>query len=510
MYPPTKTPPSTSMGQETRGARIRAFGRGEHVFRFNKQQCYKEQVIYADVQKPYLWWHFLKKHGFVLDAGTEVLIDRKMNSPYRTQNHAPDHASLPWIHEVQTPGMPEFANFIARHYPKLLQHDFGADMPESGVIHRINMKPDAKPCRTRPRPLYGNKLKTAKRDWFELVWLGIIVPCESDWSSVLHLQIKKAGTWCPCGDYRALNAKTIPDHYPLPNIQTFTTVLKGARVFSRIDLKKAYHLIKIVDADQHKTAVITPWCLFKFRWLSMGLTNSAQAFQRLIDEVLRDLLQAEDCRVFVYLDDILIASPSAAEHSKDLHDVCSRLARYGLHTAEDKCLFGVAELEFLGFKVTTEGIAPLHEKVAAIDRFPVPKNVKQLQAFLGMVNYYRHLLKGAARVLHPLYEATKPVASPAWTTSRPKFSWTSELNEAFTAAKRLLAEYTMLVHPDSTAPLRLVNDASEIAYSAVLEQYNVRIERWKLLMFWSKGAKPSERQCPPYDKELQAIWLAGQ
>ena len=237
-------------------------------------------------------------------------------------------------------------------------------------------------------------MAAAKAEFSKLEKDGIIRRSSSNWSAPLHMVMKPDGTWRPCGDYRRLNLATTPDTYPLPNIQDLSSRLHDCSIFSKLDLRKGYYQIPVQEGDIHKTAVITPFGLWEFLRMPFGLRNAGQSFQRFMDEVLSGLDFA-----FCYLDDILIGSSSTEEHMQHLHLVLQRLQEYGLVLNMEKCELACQEIDFLGHHITAEGASPILHHVQAIQEFPAPRDKKQLQTFLGMVNFYRRFIPAAANIL---------------------------------------------------------------------------------------------------------------
>ena len=174
--------------------------------------------------------------------------------------------------------------------------------------------------KVRPLPAGSKKAILGKEAFQELIDLDIVEPVDLSqptlWSSPLHLQLKPSGQYRPCGDFRALNQKTAHDSFPLPNLRSFSANLKGSRMFSKLDMTKAYHHIPINPSDRHKTTVLTPWGAYQFKMMAMGLSNASQSFQRYITFILRDIPN-----LFIYLDDVLVHAKDKAEHDKILKQV---------------------------------------------------------------------------------------------------------------------------------------------------------------------------------------------
>jgi hypothetical protein len=237
---------------------------------------------------------------------------------------------------------------------------------------------------------------------------GVIRRSSSQWSSPLHMVRKKDGSWWPCGDYHQLNLQTVEDKYPLPNMADLAARLDSCTVFSKLDLRKGYLQVPVAAADIPKMAIITPFGLFQFLRMPFGLRNAGMTFKRLMDLLLGRLPFA-----FVYLDDILVASPLAAEHRRHLAAVLSVLQYNSLVVNADKCTFSQPSMEFLGHTIGPSGIRPLPSRVQAIADFPRPVTVRQLQAFLGLFNFYRRFIPAVARLI--LLLSRQPWRQPCFT-----------------------------------------------------------------------------------------------
>ena len=288
----------------------------------------------------------------------------------------------------------------------------------------------------------------------------------------------------PCRDYRQLNTVTVPDRYPLPNIADFTSRVSGSTIFSKLDLQKGYYQVPMAEEDICKTAR-----MFEFLRLPFGLRNAGNTFQRMMDSILGDLPYC-----FTYVDDILVFSSSLEEHVDHLRQVFLLCRQHGLTIGPSKCEFAIPEVMFLGHVLSARGCSPLSKHTAAISEFPVPADKPALQRFLGMDNFYRKFLRGAARVLASL---TDDLKGPG------KFLvWTLVLEAAFCHAKDLLITVPELIHPQPSAPISLAVDASDSHIGAVLQQ---RIDNaWFPLSFFSRKLSETEKKYSAFDRELLA------
>nr|GEU84534.1 retrovirus-related Pol polyprotein from transposon 17.6 [Tanacetum cinerariifolium] len=209
---------------------------------------------------------------------------------------------------------------------------------------------------------------------------------------------KKDGSWRMCVDYRQLNKYTVKDKFLIPIIKELIDELSGFAVFSKYDFRAGYHQIKMSEADICKTAFKTYEGHYEFLIMPFGLTNASSTFQSLMNTVFKPFLRK---LVLVFFDDILIYSKSMEEHGKHLELALQVMQDITLFTKKSKCSFAVTQVEYLGHKISTQGVSTDPSKIKAILKWPTPTTIKQLKGFLGLTGYYRRFMKNYASISQP-------------------------------------------------------------------------------------------------------------
>src|SRR5260221_3772798 len=269
---------------------------------------------------------------------------------------------------------------------------------------QINIKEGVKPIH---RPIYSLSPPELTALWEflkEHTRSGFICPSKSPWGSPILFVKQKDGSLRLCMDFRTLNRVMEKDCYPLP--LTFDLLMSPtpARIYSKIDLKHAYHLVCITEGDEPKTAFRTCYGSYEWQVMPFGLSNTPVAFQRFINEVLRDLM---DICMVGYLDNILIYSDSLEDHWDHIHEVLCRLCTAGLYTNLKKCKFHMDTVEYLRFILSPKGLQMDPAKVSMILDWPEPWKVQDVQAFLGFANFYRRFIHNYSEITLPLNHLCK-------------------------------------------------------------------------------------------------------
>ena len=361
--------------------------------------------------------------------------------------------------------------------------------------HVIELTKDAKPLHMKTYPMAPADQEALDRFIDENLRSGRIRPSKSPMASPFFFIKKKDGTLRPVQDYRKLNDMTIKNRYPLPLIQELLDKLKGARIFTKLDVRWGYNNVRIAEGDEWKAAFTTNRGLFEPMVMFFGLTNSPATFQAMMNTLFRDLIASG--KVVIYLDDILIFTRTLEEHREIVRQVLKVLRDNHLYLKPEKCDFEQSSIEYLGM-IVEEGVIRMDPaKVAAITDWPKPTKKRELQSFLGFCNFYRRFIRDFSKIARPLYNLTKQ--DVPW-------HWDTEQQQAFDKLKEQVTSAPVLAMPNDEGQWRVEADASDYALGAVLSQE--QNGKWHPVAFLSKSFNDAERNYEIYDKEMLAIMTA--
>lgn len=318
---------------------------------------------------------------------------------------------------------------------------------------------------------------------------GIIEPSVSQWLNPVVLTRKRSGELRFCVDLRRLNDLVILDEFQIPKINELLNELHDKKYFTLIDLKDGFFQIEIRKEDREKTTFYTGSRLMQFVRMPQGYKNSPAIFQRAMNIIFQDLVGT--C-CLVYIDDILVFGKTKEEHTKNLKLVTERMQMYGLEENKDKRKECVESVEFLGYEIKLNTLKPLVKRAQGIMDFISPKNRKELQRFLGMLNYDRQFIAGITEMAKPLYELLN---------KEKKYLWDDNCEKAFLKIKNAWSKELELFIPNMNKRFELETDASNVGIGGVLRQVG------KPVIYISRSLSGSEKNYSISEKEvLGAMW----
>ncbi|KAJ1043582.1 hypothetical protein NDA10_003630 [Ustilago hordei] len=376
---------------------------------------------------------------------------------------------------------------------------------EDGPIGRRQRSRDGGGVDRRRKPPQGplylkgpKEMSELRRYLDENLEKGFIRPSKSPARSPVLFVPKKDGGLRLCVDYRGLNEITVKNRAPLPLIEEQLFLLRKARIYTKLDLRAAYNLIRIAKGDEWKTAFGTQLGLYEYLVMPFGLANAPAHFQSFINDIFRDIIGVY---VVVYLDDFLIFSDTEEVHVKHVTEVLTRLRSNRLFAKLSKCEFHTKTVEFLGYIIKPTGIEMDPEKVRTVKEWPMPESIHDIQRFLGFANFYRRFIAHFARIAKPLTALVKPIER------FKKFELPEEAQQAFHKLIQAFTSAGVLQHFDYHLPTRLETDASDFAIAGVLKQEHEG--RWHPVAFYSRKMSSAEKNYEIHDKELLAVYRPG-
>ncbi len=359
----------------------------------------------------------------------------------------------------------------------------------------IDLLPGTSPTKGRLISLSGPEREAMDRYIRESLQAGLICHSSVPAGAGFFFVQKKDGSLRPCIDYRGLNDITVKNRYPLPLMSSAFELFQGALVFTKLDLRNTYHLVRIREGDEWKTAFNTP-SGHEYLVLLFGLTNAPAIFQGLVNSVLGDMINQF---VFVYLDDILFFSPSLLLHAQHVRRVLQHLLENKLFFKAEKCEFHTTSVTFLEHIISTRGIKPDPAKIEAVAKWPVPDSHKALQRFLGFANFYRRYIMNFGQIAAPLM---------ALTSNKVSFRWNQDAQVAFDALKSHFVSAPVMLFVDPESQCIVEVDALDVRVGAVKSQRSLGDGKVHPCAFFSRRLSPAERNYDIGNKELLAVRLA--
>ena len=357
-------------------------------------------------------------------------------------------------------------------------------------IHHIEVKPGVKPSISYQRKIPLALKPRLKEELNRMQSLGVIEPVQTatDWVNALVIVEKPNKKLRICLDPRPLNKAIKREYQSMPTAEEIMSEMAGAKFFSKIDASSGYWQIRLDEESSNLTTFSTPFGRFKFTRLPFGIHSASEVFQGKVAEIIEGTEGARN-----YQDDIIVWGSTKEEHDDRLFEVLSKIKESGLKL-NNKCIFRATKLEFLGHIISDDGIQADPNKIRAIMEMPIPANKKDLQRFLGMVNYLGKFIKNLAEVTAPLRKMMQKDVE--------FLLMESQLN-AIDQIKKLLTTAPVLRYYDPSCPIRVRPDASSEGLGALLEQ--LEEGEWRPVAYASRALTDAEKRYAQIEKETLSI-----
>ncbi|XP_026574490.1 uncharacterized protein K02A2.6-like, partial [Pseudonaja textilis] len=424
-----------------------------------------------------------KGHNAILPL---TIVDRDRPSLLGLQWFAPLGIRMAGIHHTEDDD-----------WEAALVHDFREVFNESlgkykGSPISFNLRPDIAPIRLKPHRVPFALKSKIDEQLDKLIAQGVLEPIDhARWETPIVTPIKPDGSIRICGDYKAtLNHALQQSAYPVPVVQHLLHSLGGGKIFTKLDLAQAYQQLPVDPETAEAQTIVTHRGAFKCNRLQFGVSVAPGIFQSLMERLLQGIKG-----VMPYFDDVLIAAPTKSQLEKRLRTVLQRFKDAGLRVKKEKCQLCTERVEFLGYLLDKQGIHPTEKKLAAIKNAPRPKNKTDLQAFLGLINFYNIFLPQKATVAEPLHRLLDKRAS---------WIWGRQEEHAFQQVKDLLTSKAVLIQYNETLPLTVTCDASPFGVGATLSHVLPNGSEAPIA-FFSRTLSKIERNYSHLDKEALAI-----
>lgn len=353
-----------------------------------------------------------------------------------------------------------------------------------------------KPFSCAPRRLsYDEKIKL-RHILDDQIAKGVIRESTSEYASPIVLTKKKNGEIRMCVDFRTLNRVTIRDNFPLPLIEDQLDLLEGKKYFTTLDLKDGFFHIRMHDDSIKYTSFVTPLGQYEYVRMPFGLKGAPLKFQRYVTQIFGDQIKAGE--ISVYLDDFLIATETIEHHFQVLKRVFKLLVANRLELRLDKCHFFQTKLDYLGYTVSNGSIRPTDQGIEAVKKFPVPRNIRDVQSFLGLCSYFRKFVENFSIIAKPLYDLTRKNAN---------FKFGEIERRAFGTLKDRLVDVPILSLYSPRDETELHCDASAIGFGAILLQRKAD-RKLHPIFYFSKRTTEAESRYHSFELETLAIIYA--